>query len=355
MNGPEHPQTRAWTVGLRVWVERAGQAVLGKGRLELLEGIGRHHSISEAARRIGMSYRRAWLLVQSVNEAAGEPLVVAATGGTHGGGAQLTEQGRWAVALFRELQGQLQQTANALLPGLVQGLGAGGLHVAAAVSLEEVLGQLLADYARVQPEVRVRTIFGASDELADHVLAGGHADLFLTADKRQLDRLESAGLLRPGKHPALAANGLAAISLTGRAVLVRKPADLVRVEVLRIALAEPDCPLGHYTQTYLESLSLYAALAPRVVRVDNSRAVVATVRAGQADVGLVYSSDAAHAQRCRSLFTVLRPPVPIRYKAALVCRGQTCAPAQDLLKFLFSPSATRRFRRCGFLPVRGPG
>ena len=61
-----------WTVGFRVWVERAGRAILGKGRLELLEAIDRWHSISAAARQIGMSYRRAWLLVQSVNEAAGE-------------------------------------------------------------------------------------------------------------------------------------------------------------------------------------------------------------------------------------------------------------------------------------------
>ena len=73
-----------WSVGLRVWVERAGRAVLGKGRLELLEGIGRHGSISAAARQLGMSYRRAWLLVQDSNEAAGTPLVEAVAGGPNG-------------------------------------------------------------------------------------------------------------------------------------------------------------------------------------------------------------------------------------------------------------------------------
>src|SRR5262249_2643476 len=128
-----------WTVGLRVWVERAGQAVLGKGRLELLEGIDRWHSISAAARRMEMSYRRAWLLVQSINTAAGEPLVVAATGGLHGGGARLTAHGRWAVSVFRELQGQLQHAAAALLPQLMQEPATASIHVAAAVSLEEVL------------------------------------------------------------------------------------------------------------------------------------------------------------------------------------------------------------------------
>src|SRR5262245_38138155 len=177
MAGGRKAETGDWAVGLRVWVEREGRAVLGPGRLELLEGIERHHSISEAARQMGMSYRRAWLLVQSINEAAGEPLVAAATGGLHGGGARLTPRGVRAVALFRELQAQLTQTAGALLPGLARGAGAACLHVAAAVSLEEVLGQLLADYALLRPGVRVRTIFGASDELADHLLAGGPADL----------------------------------------------------------------------------------------------------------------------------------------------------------------------------------
>ena len=62
MNAEESAPGGAWTVRLRVWVERDGRAVLGPGRLELLEGIDRHHSISAAARAMGMSYRHAWLL-----------------------------------------------------------------------------------------------------------------------------------------------------------------------------------------------------------------------------------------------------------------------------------------------------
>src|SRR5262249_26844821 len=109
-----------WSVGVRVWVERAGRAILGKGRLELLESIDRHCSMSGAARQLGMSYRRAWELVQGINEAAGEPLVVAATGGVKGGGARLTPRGRWALTVFRELQDQLLRTAGHLLPRLVE-------------------------------------------------------------------------------------------------------------------------------------------------------------------------------------------------------------------------------------------
>jgi molybdate transport system substrate-binding protein len=341
-----------WTVGLRVWVESGGHAILGKGRLELLEGIDRWRSISGAARQMGMSYRRAWLLVQSINAAAGEPLVEAAIGGTHGGGARLTPRGRLAVTVFRDLQRQLHQTAAILLSRLVPSTAPASLHMAAAVSLEEVLGQLLADYALQQPAVRVRAVFGGSDELAEHVLAGAPADLFLAADVQQLDRLEAAGLLEPDTRTALAENTLAAIGPADEVLAVRKPADLLRSEVARIAVAEPACPLGRYTRDYLQGLRLDEALAPRLIPCDNSRAVVAAVHAGQADAGLVYGSDAATVTGCQVLFRARRGALPIRYTAAVVRRGQQAEQARALLQFLASDRAARRFRQCGFLPVR---
>jgi molybdenum ABC transporter molybdate-binding protein len=352
MTRARQPWGDDWAVGLRIWVERAGRAVLGKGRLELLEGIDRWQSISAAARHMGMSYRRAWRLVQSVNEAAGAPLVEATTGGTHGGGARLTPLGRQAVAVFREVQEQLRQTAAGLLARLVQADDAPAVHVAAAVSLEDVLGQLLADHALRQPAVRVRAVFGASDELAGHVLAGAPTDLFLTADPLQLDRLEAAGLLVATTRTPLAENALAAIGPAGRDVPVRKPAALVRPEVKRVAIAGPTSPLGGYTRRYLEGLGLYEALLPRALTVDNSRAVLAAVAAGQADVGLIYASDAARAADCRLLFRVRRPRPAIRYEAAVVARGGQPEQAAQLLAFLTAPAAATRFRRCGFLPVR---
>lgn len=349
--GGHSPWGEDWGVGLRVWVERAGRSILGKGRLELLEGIDRWQSISEAARRMNMSYRRAWLLVQNINEAAGEPLVVAATGGPHGGGARLTPLGRWAAGLFRELQGQLRQTSDTLLPRLLQGRPTASVHVAAAVSLEEVLGQLLADYALEQPAACVRVVSGASDELADLLLAGAPADLFLTADDRQLDRLAAARLVVPRSRTVLAESSLAVIGPTGRAVDVHRPADLLRPSVRRIALAAAPSPLGVYARAYLEDRGLYEALAARAVRVDNSRGVVAAVRAGQADVGLVYGSDAARVPGCRLLFRVRHGPRLIRYTAAVINRGHQPDQARDFLRFLTSPLAARRFRRCGFFPA----
>jgi molybdenum ABC transporter molybdate-binding protein len=349
---PDTPSWNSkWTVGVRIWVESAGRAMLGKGRLELLEGIDRWRSISAAARQMNMSYRRAWLLVQAMNEAAGEPLVEAVTGGKAGGGARLTPQGRLAMTVFRSLQRQVQDMAATVLPRLVEAPADASVHVAAAVSLEEVLGQLLADYTLLQPTVRVRAVFGGSDELAEHILAGVPSDLFLSADRHQLDRLERAGMLEPHSHTPLAENTLAAIAPTDSTLPIKRPADLLHPDLQRLALADPASPLGRYTREYLEYLGLYESLHERVIHVDNSRAVLAAVHASQADVGLVYGSDAL-SSACRLLFRTRRGAASVRYAAAVVRQGQDADRARTLLRFLTSPPAQRRFRRCGFLPVR---
>jgi len=245
--------------------------------------------------------------------------------------------------------------AAGLLPRLRKDSTRTALHVAAAVSLEEVFGQILADFAVLEPTQRVRAVFGASDELADHLLAGAPADLFLSADLRQLDRLQAANLVRGEQRVLLAENGLAVIGLANRGFVLRKPSDLAGNTALRIALAEPDCPLGSYTRTYLKGLQIYANLRGRALLVENSRGVVAAVRAGQADVGLAYSSDASRAEGCQVLFRARTRAVPISYGAAILNRGQDLAAAHALLAFVTSPASTRRFRNCGFLPVHARG
>jgi len=351
MNTPVSPLGRGWTVNLRVWVENAGRAVLGSGRLELLEGIDRWHSISAAARQMGMSYRHAWQLVQKVNQAAGTPLVVTATGGSDGGGADLTPEGQQAVMLFREIQDELRHRASTLLPRCGPVAGTTTIHIAAALSLDEVLGQLLTDYSLRHPGVRGRAIYGASDELAEHLLAGTPVDAFITADARQLRVLQAAGLVGPTVPYRLAENSLAAIAPADHSPPIGKSADLARPGAGRVVIAAPSSPLGRYTRLFLQRRGLYETIRQRTLQVENSRAVVAAVRAGQADVGLVYGSDLGRAADCRLLFRVRRGPAAIRYTSALLRRGQHPEEARQLLAFLSSPEAAERFRRCGFFPL----
>jgi molybdenum ABC transporter molybdate-binding protein len=336
-----------WTVGVRVWVESAGQTVLSPGRLELLEAVDRLHSISAAARQVGMSYRHAWLLIDGMNRAAGSELVTTRTGGQRGGGAFLTDRGRYTVALFRSVLDQVRRVAEGTL-GWLTGPESGAIHVACAASLEGVFRQLIVDFSAVEPSASVRTVTGASDELANHILAGAPADLFLTADPSQVTRLEHAGLVQSGSGVVVACNGLAAVGGAGGPAL-RSATDLLRPTVQRIALAEPGCPLGAYTRAYLEPKGLWEAVQARAIFLDNPAVVLEAVRAGRAEAGLVYQSDAAGAAGCRLLFRV--KSAPVHYVGALTRRGDDKPAAHALLDFMTSSAAIRRFRDSGFLPV----
>lgn len=93
----------------------------GPGKAALLEALERTGSISAAGRALDMSYRRAWLLIHSVNQAYQSPLVEAVKGGAGGGGAQLTPLGREVLSIYRRME---RKALRAIQPDLelLQGL-----------------------------------------------------------------------------------------------------------------------------------------------------------------------------------------------------------------------------------------
>lgn len=82
---------------------------LGPGKADLLELIGETGSISAAGRKMGMSYKRAWSLVEEMNGAFREPLVERVRGGANGGGAHLTAAGTAVLASYRRLEGRVAE------------------------------------------------------------------------------------------------------------------------------------------------------------------------------------------------------------------------------------------------------
>lgn len=88
------------------------EIAIGPGKAQLLEAIAATGSISESARSLGMSYRRAWLLVDTMNRCFREPLVASATGGSGGGGARITAFGTRVLAHFRAMQARLDRSLD---------------------------------------------------------------------------------------------------------------------------------------------------------------------------------------------------------------------------------------------------
>jgi molybdate transport system regulatory protein len=87
-------------------------ADLGPGRVDLLEAVARVGSISGAAREVGMSYRKAWRLIDQMNAAFRNPVVATAFGGSRGGGARLSPIGQAVLAAYRAMERKLAETAK---------------------------------------------------------------------------------------------------------------------------------------------------------------------------------------------------------------------------------------------------
>jgi molybdate transport system regulatory protein len=90
---------------LTIRIDFGAFGYLGPGKIALMELILRHGSISAAGKEMGMSYRRAWLLVDEINRIFREPLVETQMGGSGGGGARLTPLGRDVVGRYRAIEG----------------------------------------------------------------------------------------------------------------------------------------------------------------------------------------------------------------------------------------------------------
>lgn len=100
------------TTGVRVRIVLTPDVALGPGKADLLEGIAESGSIAAAGRRMKMSYKRAWMLVEEMNRVFREPLVLSARGGSKGGSAQLTPTGQTVLENYRRLQDRVAEAGQ---------------------------------------------------------------------------------------------------------------------------------------------------------------------------------------------------------------------------------------------------
>lgn len=108
---------------LSIRIDLASGVRIGPGKVTLLEEIARAGSISAAGRALGMSYRRAWELVEDLNRHLGQPVVSTAAGGSGGGGARLTEAGGTLVAEYRAMEAAALKAAGRHLASIDRACG----------------------------------------------------------------------------------------------------------------------------------------------------------------------------------------------------------------------------------------
>ena len=111
---------KAPRVQFRLRLSKGEDIAVGPGKIDLLEAIGATGSITAAAKALGMSYRRAWLLVDTMNRCFAQPVVVAETGGSHGGGARVTPLGTEVVRRYRRIEASAAKAGAADIAALTR-------------------------------------------------------------------------------------------------------------------------------------------------------------------------------------------------------------------------------------------
>jgi molybdate transport system substrate-binding protein len=234
------------------------------------------------------------------------------------------------------------------------------LVVYAATSTRDALQTFQATYQR-EHAVDLVFNFGSSGDLARQLVAAGRADVFLSADEHEMDRVEAEGLVAPGTRRSLLSNQLVVIEPADEPSCFTapfEPAQLAGERVARVSLANVDTvPAGRYAKAWLQRVGVWDAVAARVLPGVDVRAALAAVEAGAADAGIVYRSDVARTQRARVVFAVPLEEGPrISYPIAAIAGRASHEASANFIDALSSPDAREVFEAHGFLvPVGPPG
>ncbi len=222
--------------------------------------------------------------------------------------------------------------------------------VSAAASLTDALTEIGRAYES-NGKARVRFNFGSSSELARQIDEGAPADIFFSADLEKMDALERKGRIDPATRKNLLSNRLVLVIPQDSKLNLRAPKDLLRPEVKRIALAQPETvPVGIYVKTYLESEGLWEKVASKIIPVLDARATLTSVESGNVDAGFVYKTDAAISKKIKAVYEVSLEKGPqIIYPVAVIKVSKNKEAAGDFLKFVSSQAGKNVFRKYGFV------
>jgi molybdate transport system substrate-binding protein len=166
-----------------------------------------------------------------------------------------------------------------------------------------------------------------------------------------MDQLQQRALIVAKSRRNILSNSLVIIIPSDSARKISSPQDLTDRRIRHIALAEPQAvPAGIYAMQYLREAGVWDRIVDRIVPTDNVRSALAAVESGNADVGIVYKTDARISHLVKVAYTVPAGEGPkVSYPAAVVTESEQKIAAQQFLNYLQTDAARAIFRRYGFI------
>ena len=222
--------------------------------------------------------------------------------------------------------------------------------IAAANSVRDALRKILPLFEAQHPELTVRVIYGPSQTLRKQIEEGAPVDVYLPSLFEEIDQLEKKGLVIQGTKRIYASTSLVLITGTALPAPIRSIQDLHTVPVRRIAVGDPKTSsVGKVAAQFLKYVKLEPALKSQYVFGEHSRAVLDLVSKGEAEIGVVYRTDAVADEHVRILDTApAESHNPVHYGVAAVWTAKNISGAGDFIEFMLSAPIQTQLKQYGF-------
>ena len=239
------------------------------------------------------------------------------------------------------------------LPAAAADTGKAPITVFAAASLMNAL-QDLGDAFTKETSIPVRFSFAASSALARQIENGAPADIFFSADLEWMDYLQSRNLIQRDTRHDVLGNRLVLIAPSDSLVKLKIEPNFALAAALgkgRLATGDPDSvPVGRYAREALTTLGVWSSVEGHLVRADSVRSALAFVDRGEAQLGIVYETDALIDKRVRVVDVFpASSHLPIKYPVALTHAAK--GGAAKFLAYIRGPAGELAFKANGFTPL----
>lgn len=228
---------------------------------------------------------------------------------------------------------------------------AGEINVSAAASLKNALNDMIAGFAKTQPDSVVLTNYGASGTLAKQVVQGAPADLFISADEKWVEFLLQEGKGVAQSKRILAYNTL--VFIGSRQNNVTSLTDLQRLQ--RLAIGTPaSVPAGKYAEQAMRAAGVFDELtqAKKLVMAQDVRQALLYADRGEVDGAFVYATDALLAEQAKILFEVPENLYDrVTYPMLMTESGAARQEVQQFYHYLVGPEAVAILEKYGFAPA----
>lgn len=236
------------------------------------------------------------------------------------------------------------------------------LTIYSAASLTAAFSDIGEALESAQPGAQVRFNFAGSQQLAQQISQGAPADVFASADEQQIEVAIQSGRVEAEKVKIFANNRLVVIYPAGNPAGITQLQDLAQPDT-QVVLADPAVPVGHYAQSFLDKASGQAGFGEdfktRVLEnvvsyEENVKAVVSKVSLGEADAGIVYTSDITpgNAETLGWLQIPEALNVMAAYYIAPIEDSARPELASEFIDFVLSSQGQDTLARFGLLPVQ---